>query len=642
MSESHSPLRDVGPFTQSVERALSLLREVAARGHRGARLTDLVADSGFPKPTVRRLLATMIRESFIEQDEQTRRYYLGADAFVLGTIAAARFGIHKLPAGPLSRLAAMSYAKYSGNAIPLAALLCDRHADVGRDSAVALVHENAAGRTARLTYVELMERSKRFASVLKSLGVAKGQRIATLLPKGPELLIAVVALWRLGAVHVPLFTAFGAEAISYRLADSNSCVVITNGTFRNRIADDISASTRVITVESEGAATAWRGDVFFWSALHAAQPIDTVTELAGDDPFLLVYTTGAADAPKGVPIPVRALASIEEYMRLALDVRDDDVYWNTADAGWAYGIWFAIIGPLLLGQSTLLYDGPFDAARIYRILTKHGVTNLAAAPSWYNALRAADDDFDSAANLRLRVASSAGEPLSAEVVRWALERLGVPLHNHYGQTELGMVVANHHAPALQRPLRSGSIGQPMPGFRVVIIDARGREAPPEQKGEIAIDTEKSPLFWFSGYHNDPAHTAERFRHGRRYYMTGDLASMYADGDVYYLGPAEDVIGSAGYTVGPTEIEDVLASHAAVSLAAVVAKPDRLRGEVVKIFIVLKEGHVPTSELAQEIAERAKSRLAADAYPPEVEFVTTLPRTPKSKLHRAVLRERGPL
>jgi acetyl-CoA synthetase len=317
-------------------------------------------------------------------------------------------------------------------------------------------------------------------------------------------------------------------------------------------------------------------------------------------------------------------------MRFALDVRKDDVYWNTADSGWAYGFLFAVVGPLLLGRSTILYDGPLDADRIYRILARYGVTNLAAAASWYNSLRISANNTDSTSKLKLRVASSAGEPLDAAVAAWTAGRLNVPLHDHYGQAELGMVIANHHAPALKRPLCPGSVGQAMSGFRVVILDVSGREVAAGVRGEIAVDTQNSPRFWFGGYFNDPASTAKRFRHGRRYYLTGDLARMDEDGNVYCLGPVEDRIISTGYAIGHSDIEVALTSHVAVAEAAMAKKSDKLRGEIVKVFIVLKKGFVPTLELASEIARLAKSRLANDAHSPDLEFVPRLPRALRPK------------
>jgi acetyl-CoA synthetase len=629
---------EVATGTQSLERAVTLLREVASHGNRGARLTDLVADSGLSKATVRRLLAALIRESLLEQDEGTRRYYLGADTFVLGTIAAARFGTHNLDANALARLSALSHAKYVGEAIPLAALLCDRHKSSEQRSPVALLHESAAGHTSRLTYAELFDHSRRFAAFLRSLGVSKGDRVATLLPKGPELLIAMLASWRVGAVFVPLFTAFGRPAVSYRLTHSGSKVLVTNRTFRSSVTTEVATAVSVIVVEGDGAFPGLNNDLSFWSNLHSATPLDSVTTLRGDEPFILLYTLTVSGTPKGILVPVKALAGIEEHMRLGLDLRDDDVYWNLGDPAWGGGLYYAVIGPLLLGRSTVLCDGPFDAGQIYRVMVKHKVTNLAASPYWYRAMRASEKLQTTSGELRLRVASSLGELLPDKLIHWAAERLGVRLHDHYGQAETGVFVSNHQAVTLQFRRPPGSIGHQVPGFKVVILDARGRECPTGEGGEIAIDTEKSPLHWFDRYYNESEGTTVRYRFGRRHYLTGDLGRMDTDGNVYYLRTKEDAISSNGYMIVSSQIEAALTSHPGVAEAAAIGKPDRLRGEIIKAFVVLKSGFISSSDIAEEIAQHVRGHLPPYSLPPEIEFVAKLPRTFEGKLHRRALRD----
>lgn len=606
---------------QSLERAIALLRELASHGNRGARLTDLVSDSGFTKGTVRRLLATLIRHGMVEQNEDSRRYFLGAELFILGSITAPRISLDSLSAEDLHRLATLAPAKYAAG-LRLGHLLCDRHADAGRD-APAMLHESAAGRSSRLSYSELRDYSRRFATVLKTLGVGKGTPVAILLPKGPEYLIATLALWRLGAIQVPLFPTYGAQAIRYRLENSGARVVVSNSASRNRIPDVEGVAPRVVMVEGEGGPAAGGQDVLFWHALHAAQPLDSDTPLDGDDVFVLLYTVG--DKPRGLPIPIQALASLEQNMLVGLDTRDDDVYWNIADPGWAAGLYYAVIGPLLLGRTVLFCDGPFDVAQVYRVLLKYGVTNLLAAPSWYQEMRAAEATHPPPATSRLRVASSVGGALPVAAVEWARQFLGIALHNQYGQAELGLAVINHHVKALQSTAIPGSIGRPMPGLRVVIVDDNGQQVPAGTKGELAIDTEKSPLFWFRGYHRDPAATAQRFRHGPRFYLTGDLARIDADGNVHYLDLVNDASKSAGYLIGPVEIERILLSHPAVAEAMVLGRPDKLLGEVAKAFIVLNPGETGRAELMRDIADYVTARVTGHNYPPEIEFVTTLPR-----------------
>ena len=337
-------------------------------------------------------------------------------------------------------------------------------------------------------------------------------------------------------------------------------------------------------------------------------------------------------------MPVKALAGIETQMRLGFDLRDDDAYWNLDDPGWAGGLYYGLIGPLLLGKGTILCDGPFDVGQIYRVLMKHKITNLTATPIWYRAMRGSEKVYPVPAGHRLRVMSSIGELLSDELVQWVADRLHVKLHDHYGQTEVGLFASKHQAITLQHPWPRGSIGQALPGFRVVILDERGRERAAGETGEIAIDTANSPLYWFSNYFGNANDVNERLPFGNRYYMTGDLGHIDADSNVYFRGTKDEVISGNGYSIVPTEVEAALAAHPAVAEAATIGKSDRLRGEIVRSFVILNDGFIPSPELAEDIAHRVRVYLPAHVLQPEVEFVTKLPRTPKGKLNRRILKD----
>lgn len=299
-------------------------------------------------------------------------------------------------------------------------------------------------------------------------------------------------------------------------------------------------------------------------------------------------------------MPVRALASIHSYMYFSLDVRSDDVYWNVADPGWAYGCWYGLIGPLLLGQTILLRGKRFDVAEVLDTLTRHRVTNLAAAPTVYRALRAGGVPSAFAEQSSLRAVSSAGEPLNAELLTWSRRYLGVPIHDHYGQSEIRMVVGHHHHPSVHGPLVPGSMGIPSPGYRVVVVNDRGEEVGCGIDGELALDTQRSSLYWFRGYYKQPERTAERFRHGPRYYLTGDTARGEDDGHLRFISRADDVINSSGYRVGPVEVENALMAHSAVAEVAVVGTPDELRGEVLNAFVVTTVGVASDAGLAEEL------------------------------------------
>ena len=527
-------------------------------------------------------------------------------------------------------------AEYGGDTVELANLLCDRHAaDPDR---LAAICEDSTGATTRLTFHQLQERSARFAGALQDLEVGQGDRVAVLLPKTAELLIAVLAIWRLGAVYVPLFTAFGPVAIGYRLQHSNTQVVVTDSANRPKITDTDAAERTIIVVENGDDATVTPHTYGFWQSLRATTPMERSIALSGADPMILIYTSGTTGHPKGVAVPVRALAAFQTYMHFGLDVRPDDVFWNIADPGWGYGLYYGVVGPLLLGQATLLVNAPFSADLVWRTWETYGVTNFAAAPTVFRALRAADAATESRGWPRLRIASSAGEPLNPDVVVWAAKVLGGPLHDHYGQTEHGMVVNNHHHPTLRRPVKASSMGHGMPGFHVTILDQNEAELGPGEIGQLAIDVERSPLFWFDGYFRDPEESARRFTADRRFYRSGDSASQDSDGYITFTGRDDDLINSAGYRIGPFEVESVLVAHPAVAEAAVVGTPDPLRGEAVKAFVVLRPDVMPNDALAEELKRFIKSQLSAHAFPREFTFLDTLPKTPSGKIQRFLLRQ----
>jgi acetyl-CoA synthetase len=514
-------------------------------------------------------------------------------------------------------------ARYGGEEVDLAGLLCDGHPS----DAVALVFDGADG-VERMTYGELAERSKRLAGALREEGLGPGARVAVMLPKSPELLVALMAIWRSGAVHVPLFTAFGPEAARYRVDHCGARLVITDTGNREKVEVDGVSAMCVGGGRS--------GDLDFADAVANGPTFDSAVR-SGDDLMFVLYTSGTTGQPKGVEVPVRALASMHCYMHYGLDVRADDVYWNMGDPGWAYGLWYAVVGPLLLGQAIVMRAKPFDADDVLGAIVGHAVTNLAGAPTVYRALRARGVPEGFRERSRLRAISSGGEPLNPELVEWSARELGVAIHDHYGQSELGMVVAFAHHPQLHREPVPGSMGFSLPGYRAVVVDEAGQEVVGID-GELAVDVESSPVHWFRSYLNAPERTAERFRHGPRYYLTGDAAKVGEDGLVRFASRADDVITSSGYRIGPFEVESALMAHPGVAEVAVIGTPDALRGEAVTAFVVTGSGVAETPELAEELQELVKSRLAKHLYPRHVEFVEALPRTPSGKIQRNALRE----
>lgn len=517
--------------------------------------------------------------------------------------------------------------QYKGQQVSLGELFVDRHpADK-----VAFYYEHENGEERTYTYGELSTLSKKFAQVLQENGVNKGDSVAVLLSKGPEVFISLLAIWRLGAVQVPLFTAFGPEAIEYRVTHSEANVLITNQENRSKLAG--LQDKQVITINR---AENDREDLDFWSSIEEATPLVKDTTVGKDDLFILIYTSGTTGQPKGVEVPVRALAAFEGYMRFGLDVQPTDVFWNIADPGWAYGLYYGIVGPLLVGQTFVVYSARFDVQETYRVLAKYRVTNFAAAPTVYRTMRI-EEVPEIVKSLSLRVLSSAGEPLNHDITDWAKTHLGLPIYDHYGQTELGMAINNHHHESLHVPVRTGSMGEPLPGYHAVIVNQEGEELPAGVEGQIAIDTERSPVFWFRGYKNDAEKTANQFMQNNRYYLTSDSASRDEDHHFYFSGRADDIITSSGYKIGPFEVESSLMGHEAVAETTVIGVPDPHRGEIVKAFVVLREGYTPSDALKEELSTFVKSRLSAHEYPRAIEFLVELPKTPSGKIQRFLLR-----
>ncbi|MBV4508408.1 AMP-binding protein [Pseudomonas sp. BW13M1] len=497
---------------------------------------------------------------------------------------------------------------------------CDRH--TGSDKP-ALVWEDRDGNSGCYTFDQLQALAARFANVLKAQGVKAGDRVAGLMPRTPELLVTILATWRLGAVYQPLFTAFGPKAIEHRLEQSHAKVVVTDRHNRPKL-DEVADCPTVVTVG------AVEGELDFHRSLAAAADACAPVMRTGNDPFLLMFTSGTTGPAKPLEVPLRAIVAFQGYMRDAIGLRPDDNFWNLADPGWAYGLYYAVTGPLSLGHATTFYDGPFSVESCARVIDKLGITNLAGSPTAYRLLIAAGSAFSAPIKGRLRVVSSAGEPLNPEVIRWFADELGVTIHDHYGQTELGMVLCNHHA--LAHPVHLGSAGFAIPGHRIVVVDEQGNELPAGQPGILAVDREQSPLCWFAGYHGLPTKAFIG-----KYYLSGDTVELNHDGSISFVGRSDDVITTSGYRVGPFDVESALIEHPAVVEAAVIGKPDPERTELIKAFVVLAQGHQGSAELEETLRQHVRQRLYAHAYPREIEFVGELPKTPSGKLQRFILR-----
>lgn len=497
-------------------------------------------------------------------------------------------------------------ARFDSPDLDIASVLCDQHAA----EAVAFTFVDPDQLTfTNLTYGQMGDQSRRLAAALRDRGVCEGDRIPVLMGKRPELVVTLMALWRLGAVHVPLFTAFAAGAIEVRVTGSQAALVITDASQKDKL---VELDVATLDVDSE------------WGALISCEPLVESVSIGGDGAWVQLFTSGTTGKPKGVEVPGRALASFSAYMHYGLDVAAEDVYWNAADPGWAYGLYYGVIGPLATGRPNLLATGQFTPASTARILSAFGVTNFAGAPTVYRALAT----LDATTLPTLRRASSAGEPLTPDVIDWARRALGVEVRDHYGQTELGMVIANGWEETVLAPLRPGSMGRALPGFSATIRD-----------DQIALDVQHSPLLWFRGYTNAPQQSAERFSSDGRWYLTADSGRIDDDGYVYFASRDDDVILAAGYRIGPFEVESVIATHPAVAEVAVVGRrdPQGIRGEQVEAFVVPTAG-ADTTTLAEELQALVRNTYSKHAYPRVVHVVDSLPKTPSGKVQRFLLRE----
>ena len=485
---------------------------------------------------------------------------------------------------------------------------CDRH------SGTALDWEGVDGRRESVSFAEFRERASRMAGLLVASGIQPGDVVAGMLPRTPALLALILGTWRAGAVYQPLFTAFGPKAIEHRLRMSGAKFVVTDAANRPKL-DEVAGAPQTLVVS----------DIV--DAL-ARQPAEFEPVLRrGSDLFLMMSTSGTTGPPKGVPVPLAALPAFGAYVRDAIGLRPEDRFWNLADPGWAYGLYYAITGPLLLGHATTFYEGAFSAEACLRVIRTHGITNRAGAPTAFRLLKAADAAAVAPVRGQLRVVSSAGEPLNPEVIRWFDEHLGVPVNDHYGQTEIGMVVNNFHG--LPHDIRPGSAGFPTPGMRLAVLDDAGAELGANAPGVLAVDLAHSPMNWFTGYWRQPLDA--------RYYRTGDTVEWEPDGRISFIGRSDDVITSSGYRIGPFDVESALIEHPAVIEVAVIGKPDPERTEIVKAFVVLGAGYEPTPALAEELQLFVKRRLSAHAFPREIQFMAELPKTPSGKIQRFVLR-----
>ncbi|OJV04991.1 MAG: AMP-dependent synthetase [Bosea sp. 67-29] len=507
--------------------------------------------------------------------------------------------------------------------------VCDRWARAEPERP-AIIEVSKDWQVAPVSYGWFREHSNRLANALQARGVTRGDRIAILLPQGRAVLTAHLAAYKLGAIAVPLAALFGVDALAYRLADSGAKVVVTNEAglaklrqIREPLPD------LALTISTDGR----DGSTEDWEALLAgASPQFTPLDTTPDDPALMIYTSGTTGNPKGALHGHRVLPGHLPGVQMPHEFmpRPGDLAWTPADWAWAGGLLNMLLPALHFGVAVVARPVTrFEPDEAYRLMQDLGIRNAFVPPTALRMLRGAGSP-QGRFKLNLRTVAAAGEALGAETLEWGREALGLTINEAYGQTECNLVLASSAALGVSRP---GAIGKAVPGHEVAIIRTDGTVCAAGEEGQIAV-RRPDPVM-FLGYWNNPAATAAKFIGD--WMTTGDEGVQDEDGYFRFIGRDDDVITSSGYRIGPGEIEDCLLRHPAVALAAAVGKPDALRTEIVKAFVVLKPGRSASSALVSELQNFVRARLAAHEYPREIAFRDELPMTTTGKIIRRLLR-----
>jgi acetyl-CoA synthetase len=506
----------------------------------------------------------------------------------------------------------------------------DRHVVEGRGDKIALLYSDSA-RSESYTFSQLKNLTNRFGNVLRKYGVKKGDRVFIFLPRSPELYVAVLGALKIGAIVGPLFEAFMEAAVKDRLEDAEAVAIVTTPKLKDRVpVRELPALKHVFLVgETSGLE---QGEISFDAEMQEASDDLEIEWVDREDGMLLHYTSGSTGKPKGVLHVHNAMIQHYQTAKWVLDLREDDIYWCTADPGWVTGTSYGIFGPWLHGVTSVVRGGRFSPEDWYQTIEKNKVTVWYSAPTAFRMLMGAGDELVKKYDLSsLRHILSVGEPLNPEVIRWGLKVYGIRIHDTWWMTETGgQMIANY--PCM--PMKPGSMGKPFPGIYAAIVDDQGNELPPNRMGNLAI--RKGWPSMMRKIWKNPAKYEEYFRL-EPWYISGDSAYKDEDGYFWFQGRVDDVINTSGERVGPFEVESKLVEHPAVAEAGVIGKPDPMRGEIIKAFIALREGYTPSEELKEEIRQFVKNGLAAHAAPREIEFCEKLPKTRSGKIMRRVLK-----
>ncbi|WP_377888146.1 acetate--CoA ligase [Alkalihalobacillus sp. R86527] len=506
----------------------------------------------------------------------------------------------------------------------------DKHAESERKNKVALYFSDPK-RDEKYTYSEMKTLSNKAGNVLKKVNVEKGDRVFIFMPRSPELYFILLGTLKLGAIAGPLFEAFMEGAVRDRLEDSEAKVLVTTPELLDRVPIDELPHLESIVLVGENVKE--EGPyIDFYNHFESADKNLKIEWVDREDGMILHYTSGSTGKPKGVLHVHNAMIQHYQTAQWVLDLKEDDVYWCTADPGWVTGTSYGIFAPWLAGTSNVIRGGRFSPEDWYSTIEKYGVTVWYSAPTAFRMLMGAGDEILKNYDLSsLRHVLSVGEPLNPEVIKWGNKVLDQRIHDNWWMTETGAQLISNY-PSME--IKPGSMGKPIPGVHAAIVDDQGNELPPNRMGNLAI--KKGWPSMMRAIWNRQEKYESYFMKGD-WYVSGDSAYKDEDGYYWFQGRVDDVIMTSGERVGPFEVESKLVEHAAVAEAGVIGKPDPVRGEIIKAFIALRSGYEPTDELMEEIRNHVKKGLAAHAAPREIEFRDKLPKTRSGKIMRRVLK-----
>jgi acetyl-CoA synthetase len=523
-----------------------------------------------------------------------------------------------------------------GNVINIGWYCSDRICRQGKADKLALLWEGSGEEDRKYTYDDVRLASNTIGTYLRSLGIKPGDRVCLFMDRIPELYLGFLGVLKIGAVAQPLFSAFGEESLLIRLEDAQTRAIITQRKHApkvRKILNQMPFLEHVIIVDHKGRKELREREIAF--SLAQAPPVDQfeIHPTTAESPSVLHYTSGTTGKPKGVQHVHYSLISQYLTAKWVLDLRDDDIYWCTADPGWVTGTSYGIIAPFSLGVTQCVQDVGFSADSWYRHIEKNRVTVWYSAPTAIRSLMKAGEEAVRKYDLSsLRHLASVGEPLNPEAVHWSQRVLGLPFHDTYWQTENGSIMLTNF-PGMR--IKPGSMGRPFPGITAAVLDSKTYE-PINEPGRIGlIGFRPGWPAMMRGYWNAELTYMNKFRNG--WYLPGDRSSIDSDGYFWFAGRDDDIINTAGHLVSPFEVESALLEHKAVAESAVVAKPDEVNMEVVKAFVTLKPGFEPSPDLELDIMNFIRRKLSPLAMPQEIEFSRLLPKTRSGKIVRRLLR-----